>query len=94
MVCGDHCSKSIQGWSTDDSIISRGLVNQQEVNHLSDFGWMDTKSYWQLNGSFGVNPFSAKPVKRGLDGMCFGTSHIHLAEGGGEQYVHRASNVN
>ena len=80
MISRDDCSDGIQGWLADDCIIGRGLVDQEEVNHLCDVCWALVESHWQLDGPFCVDIFSFEFIQRHLDQPHGGASHIHLAE--------------
>ena len=62
VVNEDDCSDSIQGWSTDDCVVGRGLVDHEKVDHLSDLRWALAESRWQLDGPFCVDPFSTKSI--------------------------------
>ena len=94
MISGNDCLNGIQGWSADDRIIGRGLVDQEEVDHLCDLRRALAKVHWELDGPFRVDLFSAESIQWRLDRPRCGASYIHLAECGSEKDVYGASNIN
>ena len=69
VVSGDDRSEGVQGWSTNYSVICRGLVDEQAVDHLGELRREQAKGYWQLDGAFSVDLLSPNPYSGVLIGL-------------------------